>query len=147
MADKSLESFAVRKNQQLTTQAKLKAPISATNPQRVLLSLQEQRSKSAQLEKQIQGMQIELEKSSTQVDQSLEGDFLDILDTSSEKITPFLKLFWEQQVKMRKTSNCGARFHPMIMKFCLSMSQKSAFSYDELRDTYGMSLNYQVEEH
>ena len=45
-ADKSLESFAVRKNQQLTTPAKLKATISATNPHRVLLSLREQRLKA-----------------------------------------------------------------------------------------------------
>ena len=38
---------------------------------------------------------------------------------------------------MRKTSNCGAKFHPMLIKFCLSMSQKSVSSYDELRNTFG----------
>ena len=37
---------------------------------------------------------------------------------------------------MSSKSNCGARFHPMIIRFCLSLSQKSASSYDELRDTF-----------
>eukprot|EP00794_Sanderia_malayensis_P001641 gene1641-1822_t len=38
---------------------------------------------------------------------------------------------------MRETSSCGARLHLMIIRFCLSISQKSASAYDQLMDTFG----------
>ena len=51
-------------------------------------------------------------------------------------MTPFMKLFWEQQKQFTKnksaTSNC---YHPMIIRFCLSLASKSASAYDELRSS------------
>ena len=127
--ENSVRSYLVRKDRKLTTPAKPKAPVSATNPHRVLLTLREYRIKNTQLEQQLEEMRSELEKSSVHVDNELEGDFLHIIEASYNNMTPFMKLFWEEQKKLSKTSKTGARFHPMIIRFCLSMSQKSATSY------------------
>ena len=73
--------------------------------------------------------------------QNLEMDFLNILDNSSQKMTPFLKMFQEQQTKMKETSSCGARSPPpFYIRFYLSMSQKSVSAHDELRDTFGDAI-------
>ena len=48
----------------------------------------------------------------------------------------FKQLLWQEQKKLSSKSICGARFHPMIIRFCLSLSQKSASSYDEFGDTF-----------
>ena len=44
-----------------------------------------------------------------------------------------MSLFWQEQKKLLQRSSKGARFHPMIIRYCLSLASKSPFCYDELR--------------
>ena len=48
------------------------------------------------------------------------------------KVTPFLKLFWQQQQSAFAKKN-GGKYHPMIIRFCLSLAKKSGLAYGELR--------------
>ena len=45
-----------------------------------------------------------------------------------------MKLFWEEQQKyIIATSKSGIRYHPMVIKYCLSLAAKSPGAYEELR--------------
>ena len=50
-------------------------------------------------------------------------------------MTPFMNLFWQQQKKLLKSSATGMRYHPMIIRFCLSLAAKSPSCYEELRNS------------
>ena len=53
-------------------------------------------------------------------------------------MTEFQKLFWEQQKEASKKKSM--QYHPMMIRFCLSLTSKSAAAYDELRDTKILKL-------
>ncbi len=125
-----------RKRRREEKPAKLKAPISLTSSHRIKLTLQAQRLKCRQLEGQIQEMKIEIEQKSLPITQDLSHDLLSIISENSNKMTPFIKLFWEQQQKNVPRSPTGRRYHPTIIRWCLSVASKSASAYDELRDTF-----------
>ena len=112
---------------------KLKAPISATSVERVKLTLQSERLKCAQLERQLADMRSEISNSSLTVDNQLSGDFISIL--GKHKVTPFMNLFWQEQKKMFSRTSKGARFHPAIIRYCLSLHLKSPSAYEELRNS------------
>ena len=45
-----------------------------------------------------------------------------------------MKLFWEEQKKYNKESKSSSiRYHPMVIKFCLSLAAKSSSIYSDLR--------------
>ena len=51
-----------------------------------------------------------------------------------EHVPPFMKLFWEEQQKyLSSSSSSSIRYHPMIIKYCLSLAAKSSSSYSDLR--------------
>ena len=129
----------VAKDKRMSVPAKLKAPISGTSTNRIKLTLNQHRLRCAQLQDRITEMENELEKSSVEIDKELSSDFFDILDNA--QMTPFMKLFWNEQKKMIGKSKSAVRFHPMIIRFCLSQAQKSASSYDEFRDTFDEVLH------
>ena len=58
-------------------------------------------------------------------------DIFKAADTST--LPPFMKLFWEEQQKYVQTSQKGIRYHPAIIRKCLSLLAKSPAAYDELR--------------
>jgi hypothetical protein len=120
------------KQRKLTEPAHLFSPVSQTAPERIKLTLQLQRLKCADLEHQINEMKLELQKSSIEVDNSLSQDITNILG-NSDNITPFMNLFWQQQQKLFTCSSTGARYHPMIIRYCLSLASKSPACYEELR--------------
>lgn len=77
-------------------------------------------------------MRVELEKSSMEIDNELSNDFVKILDSADTKITQFMKLFWQEQRKLFTRSTTGVRYHPLIIRFCLSLAAKSPSCYEEL---------------
>ena len=79
-------------------------------------------------------MHKELEKSSIQIDHTLNNDLTSIISVNSSKFTPFINLFWQQQKKLFKCSNKGVRFDPMLIRFCRSLWSKSSSAYEELRN-------------
>lgn len=81
-------------------------------------------------------MRVELEKTNIEVDRELSNDFSKILNSANDaEITPFMKLFWEQQKKLFSSSSKGVRYHPKIIRFCLSLAAKSPSCYEELRNS------------
>lgn len=82
------------------SRSSMNAPVSKTDPERIKLTLQEQRLKCAQLEQALFEMRVELVKSSMEIDNELSSDFVKILDSADTKITPFMKLFWQEQRKL-----------------------------------------------
>ncbi|KXJ07724.1 DNA transposase THAP9 [Exaiptasia diaphana] len=124
-----------KKENRLAKPAHIKAPISKTDPKRVQLTLQGHRLKCTQLEKELEEMRAELNKSHIEVDQTLSDDLTNILESSNAKITPFMSLFWQQQKQLFSRSSKGVRYHPMIIRFCLSLLAKSPSCYEELRNS------------
>ena len=88
------------------------------------------------LTKEMDKMKQEIKEHSRPVDSELNRDILSIVDKHGEKMTPFMKLFWQQQKEISLKSGVGRRYHPMIIRWCLSISTKSASAYDELRETF-----------
>ena len=81
-------------------------------------------------------MKAEIERASITVDDEMSKDVVSILSNiGSQKMTPFMELFWQQQKKMLQTSTKGVRYHPMIIRFCLSLATKSPSCYEELRNS------------
>ena len=80
-------------------------------------------------------MRAELQKSSIAINNDLNNDFMQILASADTKITPFIKLFWEEQRRLFNGSSSGLRYQPMIVRFCLPLAAKSPSCYEELRNS------------
>ena len=128
------------KQRHLCRPAHVKAPVSKTDPERIKLTLQGQRLKCAELERELNEMQSELLKSNVEVDQELSDGFTQILDSADSRITPFMNLFWQEQKKLFSKGPTGVRYHPMIIRFCLSLAAKSSSCYEELRNSGVLTL-------
>lgn len=118
-------------------------PLSKTNPEQIIMELKEQRKEVKELRNKLTKMENEIKlNSSVIVDEELGQDIFRIMDDNSESmssISPFMKLFWEQQKKLFGKGT-GVRYHPMIIRFCLSLASKSASTYDELRSSNVLTL-------
>ena len=55
--------------------------------------------------------------------------------TNAKDVTPFMKLFWQQQQELMKTDPTNVRYHPMLIRYCLSLAAKSNSTYQELRNS------------
>ena len=133
----SSEKARKAKENRQSKPAHINAPVSKTDPARLKLTLQGQRLRCAQLERELNEMRAELESTNIEVDHELSNDLTKILGSAADtsKMTPFMKLFWEQQQKLFSSSQKGARYHPMIIRFCLSLAAKSPSCYEELRNS------------
>ncbi|XP_076091095.1 uncharacterized protein LOC143063058 [Mytilus galloprovincialis] len=78
--------------------------------------------------------------------QSLEiKDTMATCNAEMEKACPdensYQRLFWTEQMKcMNLQSTKGMRWHPMILRWCLYLRQKSSSAYDALRDSGFITL-------
>ena len=123
------------KEKRLATPAHVKAPVSKPNPKRIKLTLQGQRLRCAELERELNEMRAELQKTNIEVDHELSNDFTSILEGAGSKVTPFMNLFWQEQKELFSSSPTRVRYHPMIIRFCLSLAAKSPSCYEELRNS------------
>ncbi|PFX27521.1 hypothetical protein AWC38_SpisGene7781 [Stylophora pistillata] len=131
------------KCRKLAEPAHLFAPVIKISPQRIKATLQLQRLKCAEREKHLYNMRCEIQKSSLKVDDELSRDITSILSNSSENITPFMNLFWQEQKKILSASTTGLKYHLMIVRFCLSPAAKSPSCYEELRKSNILRLSSQ----
>ena len=92
------------------------------------------------LEAKVKSMQAQIENDSIAVSETLEKDVLTIMGGQNLEITPHMKFFWEQQVRLRQANKFGRRFHPQVIRFALSIHAKSASAYRELRDSGALIL-------
>ena len=85
--------------------------------------------------KHVVRIQKEIESKSVEIEnKELNKDFYEIME-NNKNITPFMQLFWEQQKLHAKGNPNAIKYHPMILRFCISLASKSASAYDELRNT------------
>ena len=71
----------------------LKASISSTNPNKIKLRKLQVKLRFKQLEEKIQSTQRELNINNHNVDNGLNEDFIEIISSDSEKMTPFTRFF------------------------------------------------------
>ena len=122
--------FQKRKRVIANTPANLRAPISLTSPQRIRLTLQKQRLDNAQLIKEAQELREEIDKSSVPVDKVLNIDLQNIIQdifnnvSQKRKISPFMKLFIEEQLKYLTQDPEKVQYHPMIIKYLTQDPEK-----------------------
>ena len=50
-----------------------------------------------------------------------------------DNVSPFIDLSWEEQQKYLSAIKKGARYHPMIISYCLGLASKSPAVYDDIR--------------
>lgn len=129
---------AKRHEKNLNIPASSSAPLSRTHKRKIELALIEERNKSKQMTNEIEAMQKQISQLGITVDSTLANDIECIMDENKDKVTPFMKLFWEQQrVALDKGS---MRYHPMIIRFCLSLVSKSPAAYEEIRSSGVLQL-------
>ena len=117
-----------------TEPIKPNAPISLTSPERMKATIQTFRIQNKELEEKLAHLRQEIKSSSISVDSNLNNDLVSIMsDADPSKVSPFMKFFWEEQQKYLKSSSTGVRYHPMIIRYCLSLASKSASAYDDIR--------------
>ena len=104
--------------------AKLNAPLSKTNPNRVNLSLKEQRRKCTELEKKIKNMREQINLLGAEVTPVLQDDIHNLMENDLEVVSPFMKLLWKEQKKYLSINPKARKYHPMIIQFCLSLAAK-----------------------
>ena len=91
---------------------------------------------SKELEEKIAALEAEIEKNGVAVNETLEKDLLEIFaNNPSMEVTPHMKVFWEQQRKLLASPKFGRRYHPHIIRFCLSLHAKSPAAYKELQES------------
>jgi hypothetical protein len=114
------------------TAVKDKAPLASCSKERLIATIQQQRLRCKDLESQLVNMQREIHSNSIEINKTLEDDILSILDKSDLKTSPHMNLFWQQQKKLLASPKFGRRYHPHLIRFCLSLHSKSPSAYREL---------------
>ena len=111
---------------------KEKAPLSGSSKERLIATIQQQRIEAKGLKDRLSGLEKEINSNSITVNESLEGDILDILGNADLTKTPHMDFFWQQQKKLLSSPKFGRRYHPHLIRFCLSIHAKSPSVYREL---------------
>ena len=112
------------KRSNLISPANLKAPVTLTSPERIKLTLRGLRVENKQEE--IVKIREEINNNSLVIIDNLGDDLRNIMSGADKsKITPFMKMFWEEQQKYMSSSKKGVRYHPMIIRYCLGLAAKS----------------------
>ena len=127
------EKATKKQDRIINTPARPNAPISCTNRKRIELALKEERKKNKELQMQIDEMSKRISSESLHVNDELSSDIEQIMSDNEDNVTPFMKLFWEQQKAAQQKG--FMQYHPMIIRFCLSLVAKSASAYDEMRSS------------
>ena len=77
-------------------------------------------------------LQEEISKASLPVSADLSNDFKSIiLETDQRKISPFMRLFWEEQQKYLQSSQNNATYHPMNPDTDVTYQTVNLFSSDK----------------
>ena len=86
-----------------------------------------------ELKMQLGQLQQEISKASLPVSGDLSTKFESIiLEIDKRKISPFMRLFWEEQQNYLQSSPSNVKYPPMIIHDCLSLASKSAAAVDDI---------------
>lgn len=99
------------------------------------LTIRDKELQCNQLKETMKEMQNQISLKSCEIDNQLENDIIDIFKgISPEKVSQFIRIFWEEQQKcLQTTSKSQLRYHLMVIKYCLAVFAKSPSAYRELR--------------
>ena len=128
-----------QKRRVLSSPIQPNAPLKFVSPDRLRSTVQSQRQEKKELKKKNELLNVKLQnalsKDSVPVDDAFNKDLMDIFKGIDEKkVPPFMKLFWSEQQKYLQTKDKSQlRYHPAIIKFCLSIAAKSSSVYEQLR--------------
>ena len=130
-----LQKAVKRKAETLTKPAQLNAPIFITLRDRIKLTMQNYRSENAILKQEIKNMQDEIQKNSLRVTSDLDDDMKNLMSNAFDlyNVSPFMKFFWTEQQKYLLSNPTSVRYHPMIIRYCLSLCAKSPSTYEDIR--------------
>ena len=87
------------------------------------------------LQAEIDRVRNEIKTSGIKVDAEFESDIQHIMKNNIGNASPFMKMFWKEQKKAFVDNKNVSKYHPMIIRFCLSLAAKSPSAYEELRDS------------
>ena len=108
--------------------------------ERLMQIIKEQRIVNKELTSKVEYMQEQIRLNSVDVDEDLGGFIVKRMDEcKANTVSPFMKLFWEQR-RALIGKGTGVRYHPMIIRFCLSLAAKPVSAYDELRSSKILTL-------
>ena len=118
---KDSESSAIKSERGSTINsskpAKLKTPVSITLPERLRLTLQDQRKENKHLLQMVAKLQEIIEKKSKPVSPADHADFQEIFNAADKKfMPPFMKFFWEEQQKYVVVLGKSMMFLHMVHK-------------------------------
>ena len=109
-------------------------------PEKLRATVIETRLKNKKLEAKLELLQSKIDKEGVDVSESLEKDLLKIMGGQNMEATPHMKFFWQEQMKLLQAKKMSRRYHPQIIRFALSLHEKSASAYRELRDSGALIL-------
>ena len=96
--------------------------------------MQNYRIENKELKNEILKLQIEIKNSSIPTSENLSKDLVSIMSSADQaKVSPFMKFFWEEQQKYIQCSSTGVKYHPMIIRYYLSLAAKSSSAYEDIR--------------
>ena len=64
---------------------------------------------------------------------AVDADISSNLENNYQSLSPFVKLFWEEQKKYFQSKHSGRRYHLMLIRYAISLSTKSPVVYEEIR--------------
>ena len=114
--------------------ARANPPLSATSTPRLRLANMDGRLQCKQMASQIHDMQNSIRQHAPSISNEMNDDFVKLFSGCDQANVPkFMKLFWEEQQKyVMSSSPSSIRYHPMVIKFCLSLAAKSSSAYSDL---------------
>ena len=102
------------------------ASLSTVKQERLIQTIKEQRIVNKELTTKIEYMQEQICLNAVDVDEDLGSFIVKTMDEhKANTVSPFMKLFWEQQ-RALIGKGTRVRYHPMRIRFCLSLAAKSA---------------------
>ena len=138
--EKVEKQLTSKENKMLLPASKF-APLTKTSKERLILRVQEQNKQCNELRERIKIMQQAIDSESVKVTDSFNNDIVSIMGTLGKEVSPFMQLFWEQQKNALSTKGSSSiRYHPMVIRFCLSIAAKSPSAYEELRSSNVLRL-------
>ena len=88
--------------------------------------------RNKELKMKLGQLQEEISKASLPVSADLSNDFKSIiLETDQRKISPFIRLFWEEQQAYLQSSQNNATYHPMSPDADVTYQTVNLFSSDK----------------
>lgn len=135
MADTAECKRLSRASRKMKTPVKDQASLRNTSHERLVVTLKEKRLECNQLKRNVEQMKKSIKNNSIPVASDLHSDLLSILCGQSLECFPMMKIFWEQQQRAMACGNARQmRWHPMMIRFCLSLAIKSPAAYDGFKN-------------